>query len=198
MQMKVIGITGGVGAGKSEILKYLKEKHGAIVIEADKVGHLLMEPGGACYYTIVEKFGSSVLNGDQTINRSKLSKIVFASEALLGELNKIIHPRVKSYIVSEIAKERAYHRTKYFVVEAALLLEDHYDVICDELWYIHTDEKVRAARLKESRGYDDEKIASICANQKSPEEFRSGCHIVIDNSGDLADTQKQIDEQLGR
>jgi dephospho-CoA kinase len=198
MQMKVIGITGGVGAGKSEILKYLKEKHGAIVIEADKVGHLLMEPGGACYYTIVEKFGSSVLNGDQTINRSKLAKIVFASEALLGELNKIIHPRVKSYIVSEIAKERAYHRTKYFVVEAALLLEDHYDVICDELWYIHTDEKVRAARLKESRGYDDEKIASICANQKSPEEFRSGCHIVIDNSGDLADTQKQIDEQLGR
>ena len=196
--MKVIGITGGVGAGKSEILKYLKEKHGAIVIEADKVGHLLMEPGGACYYTIVEKFGSSVLNGDQTINRSKLAKIVFASEALLGELNKIIHPRVKSYIVSEIAKERAYHRTKYFVVEAALLLEDHYDVICDELWYIHTDEKVRAARLKESRGYDDEKIASICANQKSPEEFRSGCHIAIDNSGDLADTQKQIDEQLGR
>ena len=196
--MKVIGITGGVGAGKSEILKYLKEKYGAIVVEADKVGHLLMEPGGACYYTIVEKFGSSVLNGDQTINRSKLAKIVFASEALLGELNKIIHPRVKSYIVSEIAKERAYHRTKYFVVEAALLLEDHYDVICDELWYIHTDEKVRAARLKESRGYDDEKIASICANQKSPEEFRSGCHIVIDNSGDLTDTQKQIDEQLGR
>ena len=196
--MKVIGITGGVGAGKSEILKYLKEKHGAIVIEADKVGHLLMEPGGACYYTIVEKFGSSVLNGDQTINRSKLAKIVFASEALLGELNKIIHPREKSYIVSEIAKERAYHRTKYFVVEAALLLEDHYDVICDELWYIHTDEKVRAARLKESRGYDDEKIASICANQKSPEEFRSACQVVIDNSGNLADTQKQIDEQLGR
>ena len=196
--MKVIGITGGVGAGKSEILKYLKEKHGAIVIEADKVGHLLMEPGGACYYTIVEKFGSSVLNGDQTINRGKLGKIVFSDEGLLRELNKIIHPRVKSYIVSEIAKERAYHRTKYFVVEAALLLEDHYDVICDELWYIHTDEKVRAARLKESRGYDDEKIASICANQKSPEEFRSGCHIVIDNSGDLADTQKQIDEQLGR
>ena len=196
--MKVIGITGGVGAGKSEILKYLKEKYGAIVVEADKVGHLLMEPGGACYYSIVEKFGSSILNGDQTINRGKLGKIVFADDALLGELNKIIHPRVKSHIVSEIAKERAYHRTKYFVVEAALLLEDHYDVICDELWYIHTDENVRTMRLKESRGYDDEKIASICANQKSPEEFRCACQVMIDNSGNLADTQKQIDEQLGR
>ena len=196
--MKVIGITGGGGAGKSEILKYLKEQYGAIVVEADKVGHLLMEPGGACYYSIVEKFGSSILNGDQTINRGKLGKIVFADEGLLAELNKIIHPRVKSHIVSEIAKERAYHRTKYFVVEAALLIEDHYDVICDEMWYIHTDAAVRAERLKETRGYDDEKITSICSNQKSPEEFRSACQVVIDNSGDLTVTQKQIDEQLAR
>ena len=196
--MKVIGITGGVGAGKSEILKYLKEKYKAVVIEADKVGHLLMEPGGACYYSIVEKFGSSILNGDQTINRTKLGKVVFADEALLKELNKIIHPRVKSHIVSEIAKERAYHRTNYFVVEAALLIEDHYDVVCDELWYIHTEESVRAKRFKEARGYDDEKIASICANQKSPEEFRSACQVEIDNSGNLADTCRQIDEQLGR
>ena len=196
--MKVIGITGGVGAGKSEILRYLKEKYCAMVVEADKVGHFLMEPGGACYYSIVEKFGSSILNADQTINRGKLGKIVFADPALLEALNKIIHPRVKSHIVSEIAKERAYHRTEYFVVEAALLLEDHYDVICDELWYIHTDEAVREKRLKETRGYDDEKIAGIMANQKSPEEFRSACQIVIDNSGDLTDTYRQIDEQLGR
>ena len=196
--MKVIGITGGVGAGKSAILNYLKEKHGAKVVEADKVGHLLMEPGGACYYSIVEKFGSSILNGDQTINRGKLGKIVFADPQLLDALNKIIHPKVKSYIVSEIAKERAYHRTNLFVVEAALLIEDHYDVICDELWYIHTDEQVRAERLKESRGYDNEKIVSIMANQKSPEEFKKACHVVIDNSDCLACTQEQIDRQLGR
>lgn len=196
--MKVIGITGGVGAGKSEILRYLKEKHGARVIEADKVGHLLMEPGGACYYSIVEKFGSSILNGDQTINRGKLGKIVFADTALLDALNKIIHPKVKSYIVSEIAKEKAYHRTNLFVVEAALLIEDHYDVICDELWYIHTDAQVRAKRLKETRGYDDQKIADIMANQKSPEEFSSACQVVIDNSGELAYTCEQIDRQLGR
>lgn len=196
--MKVIGITGGVGAGKSAILNYLKEQHHAVVVEADKVGHLLMEPGGACYYSIVEKFGSSILNGDQTINRGKLGKIVFADESLLNELNKIIHPRVKSHIVSEIAKERAYHRTNYFVVEAALLIEDHYDVICDEMWYIHTDADIRAKRLKETRGYDDEKIAGIMANQKSPEEFRSACQVVIDNSGDLAYTYEQIDRQLGR
>ena len=196
--MKVIGITGGVGAGKSAILNYFKEKYGAMVVEADKVGHLLMEPGGACYYSIVEKFGSSILNGDQTINRGKLGKIVFADSQLLDALNKIIHPKVKSYIVSEIAKERAYHRTNLFVVEAALLIEDHYDVFCDELWYIHTDEQVRAERVKESRGYDDEKIERIMANQKSPEEFKKACQVVIDNSGCLVCTQEQIDRQLGR
>lgn len=195
--MKVIGITGGVGAGKSEILKYLKEKHHAMVVEADKVGHLLMEPGGACYYSIVEKFGSSILNGDQTINRGKLAKIVFADAGLLETLNKIIHPRVKAHIVSEIAKERAYHRTDIFVIEAALLLEDHYDTICDEIWYIDTDMEIRAKRLKETRGYDDEKIAGIMANQKSPEEFRMACQAVINNSGSLPETFAQIDRQLG-
>ena len=83
-------------------------------------------------------------------------------------------------------------------MEAALLIEDHYDVICDELWYIHTDEQVRAERLKESRGYDDEKIESIMANQKSPEEFKKACQVVIDNSGCFVCTQEQIDRQLGR
>ena len=196
--MKVIGITGGVGAGKSEILKYLKVNHKAKVVEADKVGHMLMEPGGACYYSIVEKFGSSILNGDQTINRAKLSKIVFADASLLEALNKIIHPRVKAHIVSEIAKERAYHRTNLFVVEAALLLEDHYDVICDEIWYIDANMDVRIKRLKETRAYDDEKIAGIMANQKSPEEFQSACQAVIDNSGSLIETFTQIERQLGR
>lgn len=196
--MKVIGITGGVGAGKSEILQYLKVNHKAIIVEADKVGHMLMEPGGACYYSIVEKFGSSILNGDQTINRGKLAKIVFSDESLLEALNKIIHPRVKAHIVSEIAKERAYHRTNLFVVEAALLLEDHYDVICDEIWYVDANPEIRAKRLKESRGYDDEKIAGIMANQKSPEEFKSACQAMIDNSGSLIETYLQIDRQLGR
>ncbi len=195
--MKVIGITGGVGAGKSEILKYLKEQHGAVVVEADKVGHLLMEPGKRCYQEILEIFGEHILNKDQTINRGALGKIVFADKALLEKLNRIIHPGVKAYIAEQIEREKAAGKTDYFVVEAALLLEDHYDVICDEIWYIDTNTEVRKVRLKESRGYDEEKIASIMANQKSPEEFKNACQAVIDNSGNLTDTHKQIDKQLG-
>lgn len=194
--MRVIGITGGVGAGKSEILRYLAEKHCVKVIEADKVGHLLMEPGGACYCGIVERFGNGILNEDRTINREKLGKIVFSDDSRLMELNGIVHPRVKQFIVSEIERARSESNISLFIIEAALLLEDRYDMICDEIWYIHVDADVRAARLRKSRGYSDEKIAGIMANQKSPEEFRKACQAVIDNSGSLQSTYEQIDRRL--
>ncbi len=196
--MKVIGITGGVGAGKSEILKYLREQYGAVVMEADKVGHLLMEPKGICYQAIVDSFGELILNEDQTINRGILGKVVFADKGFLDRLNRIIHPGVKSYIANEIEKERKSGHTEYFVVEAALLLEDHYEVICDEIWYIDASIEIRTKRLKESRGYNDEKILRIMANQKTSEEFKAACQIIIDNSGELTDTYRQIDRQLGR
>lgn len=195
--MKIIGITGGVGAGKSAILAYLKEQHGAIVIEADKVGHLLMAPGGACYEKIIEAFGDGLIKEDQTIDRGKLGAIVFADEKRLECLNQIVHPEVKQWIRNEIKKERIKGETELFVIEAALLIEDHYDEICDELWYIHTSEEIRRKRLKESRGYSEEKIAGIMANQLSPEQFQAACQVVIDNSGMMEDTYRQIDKQLG-
>ena len=195
--MKIIGITGGVGAGKSSILAYLEEAHGAIVIEADKVGHLLMAPGGACYNKIIEVFGRDLLGADQTIDRAKLGAIVFCNEERLGCLNKIVHPQVKQWIKNKIEEERLKGECTLFVIEAALLIEDHYDEICDELWYIHTDEGIRRKRLKESRGYSDEKIAGIMANQLSPEKFRKACQAVIVNNGLLEDTYQQIDKQLG-
>lgn len=196
--MKIIGITGGVGAGKSEILRYLQEKHGAVIIEADKVGHFVMEPGQTCYEQIKAYFGSEILSPDGTIDRGKLGKIVFSDAERLEKLNSIVHPAVKQCILAEIEKEKQCQSTEIYVIEAALLLEDHYDEVCDEVWYIHTEAQVRKERLKRSRGYDDEKIAGIMANQKSPEEFKRACQAVIDNSGDLTETCRQIDRQLGR
>lgn len=196
--MKIIGITGGVGAGKSAILSYLKENHGAVIMEADKVGHLVMEPGESCYAKILQVFGKEILREDETIDRGKLGAIVFQDIELLQRLNEIVHPAVKQKILSELTKEQEKKEKKLFIIEAALLLEDHYDEICDEIWYIHTDAAIRAERLRASRGYDEEKIAGIMANQKTPEEFRFGCQIMIDNSGEFADTCRQIDKQLGR
>ena len=197
--MKVIGITGGVGSGKSRVLSYLEEKHHAVVCQADYVAWELQKPGQKCYSEIVEHFGTSILNDDKTINRKALGQIVFGNEAQLHVLNAIMHPAVKSEIQKHISQEKE-NGTKLFLLEAALLIEEHYDEICDELWYIYTDESIRRNRLKESRQYSDEKIDSIMASQLSEEVFRAECQRIIENSGAFEVTAKQIDdaiEQLG-
>lgn len=193
--MKIIGITGGVGSGKSRVLSYMEKQFDANICQADHVAWELQEPGQKCYAQIVEHFGKDTLNDDGTINRRKLGEIVFCNQDELFVLNEIMHPAVKEMIVNRIQTERENDR-KYFVIEAALLLEDGYNQICDELWYIYTDEKTRRLRLKESRAYSDEKIDAIMASQLSEEVFRKECQIMIDNSGDFEDTCYQIDKAM--
>ncbi|MBQ7372783.1 MAG: dephospho-CoA kinase, partial [Blautia sp.] len=154
--MKIIGVTGGVGAGKSTVLSYLEARYGARVIQADLAGHLVMEPGGLCYQQVLDLFGNNVKKEDDTIDRKKISDIVFSQKEMLQELNAIIHPAVRAYILQELQAERAAGRS-LSVVEAALFLEAHYEEFCDEVWYIHTDEPIRIRRLMESRGYTEEK-----------------------------------------
>ena len=193
--MKIIGITGGVGSGKSRVLSYLEENHHAVICQADQVAWELQELGKQCYGKIVEQFGTSILNEDKTINRGQLGQIVFGSEEKLRILNAIMHPAVKEEIQIRIRKEKE-NGTKLFVLEAALLIEEHYDEICDELWYIYTSEPIRRQRLKESRQYSDEKINAIMASQLSEEMFRKGCHRIIDNSGDFSMTAAQLCDAL--
>lgn len=195
--MKVLGITGGVGAGKSTILAYMEERYRARVIQADKAAHLLQEPGNRCYDRIVAAFGREILNEDGRICRSRLAALVFADSTLLRRLNEIVHPSVKEYIMAEIRREEQKAEAPFVVVEAALLLEDRYDLICDEIWYVHADEKTRTRRLMESRGYSREKVCSIMDKQMKEEEFRRQCKFVIDNSGNFVEnTYEQIDKGL--
>lgn len=191
--MKVIGITGGVGAGKSTVLSYMQKKWDAYVIEADKVGHLVMEPGERCYAPVIALFGEQIIKSDKTIDRKAVSDVVFSNEEMLRKLNEIIHPAVKSYILEEIEKQRLENR-KIFIVEAALLLEDHYEVFCDEVWYIHTDRKIRIERLMENRGYSREKSENIIANQAPEDFFRAHADYIVENNGDLGKTYQQIEE----
>ena len=104
--MKIIGITGGVGAGKSTILDYLSQKYDAYVIQADKIGHLVMEPGGLCYEHVIALFGRQIIKNDKTIDRKQVSDVVFGNELMRQSLDAIIHPAVKTYILEEIRKQR--------------------------------------------------------------------------------------------
>lgn len=189
--MKIIGITGGVGSGKSRVLSFLETEYDAYVCQADHVAWQLQRPGEKCYHAIIELFGKDILSADETIDRQKLGNIVFGNDFKLMQLNQIMHPAVKKFVQEQIQIQ--YEKgTDLFVLEAALLLEEHYDEICDELWYIYTDEQIRRERLKESRQYTDEKIDAIMASQVSDKEFRRGCQCVINNSGTFEETCTQI------
>ena len=119
--MKIIGITGGVGAGKSTVLAYLEQKYGAFVIQADEVGHIVMEPGQECYRPVIQLFGEEVIKSDKTIDRKLVSDVVFGQPEFLTRLNEIIHPAVKRYILKKLEEQRE-KGCKLCVVEAALFL----------------------------------------------------------------------------
>lgn len=196
-KMKVLGITGGVGSGKSTVLDYLENKYHARVIQADGVGKLLQQPGEKCYQEIVRIWGQDILQKDGCLDRGKIAALVFQDGEQLCRLNQIMHPGVKRYIMEQIEEERSAGKVPFVVVEAALLLEDHYDAICDEIWYIHTDRELRIRRLEKSRGYSRGKAISIMNNQMSEAEFRQKCKFVIDNSSDfIENTYEQIDKGL--
>ena len=195
--MKVIGITGGVGAGKSEILKYLKEHCRCRIIMADLVAHQLEEPGQVCYDKLVGLLGTEILEADGQIEKGRMAARIFRQKELLQQVNAIVHPAVKEYIKDVIATERAKGEIDVLFLEAALLIEDGYESIVDELWYIHTDVEIRRSRLKSSRGYSDEKIDSILRGQLPEETFYEHCQVVLENSGTLEDVYRQIDKELG-
>ena len=193
--MITIGITGGVGAGKSTVLDVLEQEYQAYVMKADEIGHLVMEPGQSCYEPVIALFGKQVIKNDKTIDRRLVSDVVFSHPDMLEKLNHIIHPAVKEYIRRQLALKKE-EGQRICVVEAALLLEDHYEEFCDTVWYIHTDSEIRIRRLMESRGYTREKSMSIIASQAPEEFFRTHTDYVVTNNTDLEDTWQQIREGI--
>lgn len=198
--MKTIGITGGVGCGKSKILEYISKNCNCRIILADDVGNKLKEPGEVCYLKLIELFGEDVIDLEsphKAIDKKKMAAAIFNDEELLLKVNDIIHPAVTEYILNQKEIEKEKGLIDYFFIEAALLIECGYRNYVDELWYIYADERTRVERLISSRGYSESKIASIMASQLSEEEFRENCDYVIDNSGSLEETYKQVNERIG-
>lgn len=193
--MKIIGITGGVGSGKSEVIRYLEKKDNTRVLLADEVGHLLMKKGQMCYEDVLELFGREVLGEDGELSRPAIAAVVYRDQQKLLQLNGIIHPAVRVYIEQSIEDARK-NGTAFFFLEAALLLEAQYDKICDEVWYIYADQEVRKERLRKSRNYSEEKMEQMMAKQLSEEEFLRRCDVTIHNSGDFQITKEEIEDRM--
>lgn len=195
--MKFIGITGGVGAGKSAILDYLRNKPDTKVMLADEIAHELMVPGTQCYDRLKAEFGTEdIYQKDGFFDRIKLAQVIFSDDEKRKKLNGIVHPAVRKYVIGQAAYERKEGKIKLLVLEAALLIEEHYDEICDELWYIYTSEENRRIRLKKQRNYSDEKINEIFNSQLTDEKFRKACRVVIDNNGTIEAAEAQIEAAL--
>lgn len=196
-QKRVIGLTGGIGSGKSMVLDIFKTEFDAEVIEADKVGHMIMEPDTEGYERIVDAFGKGILvencDGNRCpIDRKKLGDIVFSRKESLGILNGITHPLIHRTIAEIIENSPK----KLVILEAAILTETTLKDLCHEIWYIYAREDVRLSRLETYRGMSREKARAVMKNQPSEEEFRKKCHVLIDNSDDKSKTLLQIKDKL--
>ena len=192
--MITIGVTGGVGAGKSEILRYLDNNYSCRILMSDNAAKELEAPGGTLYEPLVRLLeeadigdGSSgpLLLENGEIDKKEMAARIFSDPQLLAKINELVHPAVNEYIREEIEREKKNGEKEFFILESALLIENRYDRILDSMWYIYCEESVRGARLKASRGYSDEKIRSIMMSQVSEDVFRSHCDTVIDNTGDF-------------
>lgn len=194
--MQVIGITGGVGAGKSAILEYLEQNYRVKNLIADKIARMMMEPGSECYRKLLKFLPVEVYNEDESINRSALAAAIFTSEDLRKRVNDVMHPVVKEYILNQIEEQKRMGLLDFVIIEAALLIEDNYDEICDELWYVRTSEEVRKKRLMRSRGYTEEQVEQMFASQLSDEEYRKNCQVIIENNGTREETFYQVAQAI--
>lgn len=197
--MKTIGITGGVGCGKSSLLEYIKNNYNCEIVMADDVGNKVKEPGERCYRQLIDLLGEAIIDVNSRegfIDKKAMAAAIFADEKLLKCVNDIIHPAVTEYILQQRDLRKKEGKIDYFFIEAALLIECGYRKYVDEMWFIYTKKELRTERLKKQRGYSDEKIESIMASQLTDEEFEAGCDFTINNSFSLEESFRQIDELL--
>lgn len=194
--MHVIGITGGVGAGKSTVLEFIESECDALIIKADDVCKSLELRGQRGYKPLVDLLGECILTDDLEIDKSKMAEVIFSDSELLNKVNGILHPLTKEAIIEIIEANKNNGKYKYCFIEAALLIESGYTDMCEETWYVYVNDEERIRRLMNSRNYSRKKCLDIIKKQLSEKSFRDNCDFTVDNSYDFSDTKKQIKNRL--
>ena len=187
--MIVIGLTGGIGTGKSEVARILEEI-GAYIIDADRLGHSAYLPHSEIWEEVVKEFGDGVLLPDEEIDRKKLGSIVFNDPVQLAKLNEIMHPRMGQMVANIIEGLDS----EVVVVEAAMLLEAGWDALVDEEWCTGASEDVVIDRLKARNGLNKEEAQKRINAQMSVDERKSRSQVMIENNGDLAQLTTVIEQ----
>jgi dephospho-CoA kinase len=188
----VIGLVGGIGAGKSSVADALA-RHGGKVVAGDPLGHEALEQQDILD-RIADAFARrDILTESGRIDRKKLGRVVFPSPVERSRLEHLVHPYIEDRIREEIDKAQADPGVKFVVLDAAVMLEAGWDDVCDKLIYVDAPRPVRLARVKQQRGWTDTDLANREAVQMPAEKKKERADTVIDNSGSPAATSAQVD-----
>ncbi len=191
--MKVIGLTGGIGSGKSTVAGYLAEL-GAAVIDLDKVGHEVLRSGSGTFKKVVKEFGREILDNAGEIDRAKLAAIVFKDPDALVRLNRIMHPAIDKILLARIEKYRR-QGVKVVVMEAAAMLEAGKAAQADEIWVTTAPAGVILKRLRERSGYTEAEAKARVKAQLSDKERVGHAKVVIDTGGTLAEVKARVGKE---
>jgi dephospho-CoA kinase len=190
MDMIVIGLTGGIGTGKSEVARILQGL-GAVLVNADQVGHEAYQPHSEIWQEVVKAFGEEILQSNGEIDRKKLGSIVFSHPQHLARLNQIMHPRMAAIVARRIERLRE-EGALVVVVEAALLFEAGWDSLVDEVWAVDSTVEVVISRLQARNGLSEEEIRKRINSQMPAKERLVRSDVVINNSGDVANLERAV------
>jgi dephospho-CoA kinase len=190
--MVVIGLTGGILSGKSTISQMLAEK-GAVIIDADKIGHEAYKHHTKTWQDLRNAFGESILKQNMEIDRKKLGEIVFNDPQALARLNEIVHPRMHSMIKEEIERLRG-EGVDVVVLEAAVLIEANWTDLVDEVWAAVAPEEVAVKRLQNRGGLSEEQARARIRSQLSPEERAKHADVIIDTDCELSEVRAKVAE----
>jgi dephospho-CoA kinase len=189
--MRVIGLTGGIASGKSLVAQWLAE-HGAVVINADKVGHEAYRRGTETYRAVVDTFGPEVVGLDGEIDRKALGAKVFADPTARRRLEEIVWPAMRRMMEERLAELRA-QGTPVAVLEAALLIEADWLSLVDEVWLVTASPETARRRLMERNGLTPEQAEARLRSQLSNEKRRAYADVVIENDGTLEELRRAVD-----
>ena len=190
--MIVIGLTGGIGSGKSEVSRMLKA-WGAQIIDADQLGHQAYQPRTEAWKAVVAAFGDQILQRNGEVDRNKLGTIAFSNPEALARLNAIMHPRMHEMIKEQLEGLRA-RGTAVAVVEAAVLIEAGWTPLMDEIWVTEAEEDVVVERVRRRSNLPDEEIRRRIRSQLTNEERARYATAVIENNGGLAELHQRVQE----